>query len=224
MNIYIVFFLSKNMNILKKIKRLVIPSSKIIDEWFSINGDATLREEYDLNKSSIIFDLGGYKGQWTSDMFSRYACKIYTFEPVKRFFLDIEKRFYRNDKIDCFNFGLSNVSEKKSIFLSGDASSLYGKGKKEIIKLQKFSEFIEDQKIKKIDLIKINIEGGEYELLDHIFQKNLQDKINNFQIQFHRNVKNFKEKREKIQKELIKTHKLTYNFPYVWENWERKTV
>jgi hypothetical protein len=38
--------------------------------------------EYDLNADSVCIDIGGYEGQWASDIFGRYGCTIHVFEPV----------------------------------------------------------------------------------------------------------------------------------------------
>lgn len=75
--------------------------------------------------------------------------------------------------------------------------------------------------IEVVDLIKINIEGGEYDLLDEIIANNWLSKFKNIQVQFHDFViENPRERMEKIQKELAKTHQLTYQYDFVWENWK----
>jgi len=67
--------------------------------WLIVKGDETLRLNYPLSRNSIVFDLGGYKGQWASDVYSRYLCTIYVFEPVKEFFEKIKDKFSKNSKI-----------------------------------------------------------------------------------------------------------------------------
>lgn len=44
--------------------------------------------------------------------------------------------------------------------------------------------------------------------------------IGNLQIQFHNFVDNAEEKREVIRKQLSLTHELTYDYYFIWENWE----
>lgn len=74
-----------------------------------------------------------------------------------------------------------------------------------------------------IDLMKINIEGAEYDLLEHILNRDLAGRINNIQVQFHNFIENCGERMFAIQKKLGETHQLTYQYLYVWENWEKKT-
>ena len=69
--------------------------------------------------------------------------------------------------------------------------------------------------------MKINIEGAEYDLLDHLIETGFIANIINLQIQFHEFVPNAKERMENIQKRLEKTHALTYQHEFVWENWKR---
>lgn len=209
------------MGILKKIKRYFEPEQKkVLRSWFSIKGDETLRLNYqNLNPKSIIFDVGGYKGQWASDIFSRYLSTIYVFEPVKEFSELIKNKFSKNKKIIINPVGLGGKTRERIIHLKDDASSVHGEGEGEKIKIVSFKDFIKKNKIKNVDLMKINIEGGEYELLEHILKENLISKIKNIQVQFHRNVPFPDKRRKKIQEKLKETHKLTYCFPFVWENW-----
>jgi len=72
-----------------------------------------------------------------------------------------------------------------------------------------------------VDLLKINIEGGEYELLESIVEDEyLISRIKNIQVQYHTFVKNHVERRSFINSNLEKTHTRTWNYDWVWENWK----
>jgi FkbM family methyltransferase len=197
--------------------------SQQFELWFANRGDKTHRLNYDLIDSSIVFDLGGYEGQWSSDIFSKYGCNLFVFEPCKDFAKDIEWRFKKNNKIRVFPFGLSDKNKEENLSISGDSSSLYIKeGKFTKIELLKASEFIENNQIGKIDLMKINIEGSEYDLLEHLIDSNKITIIDNIQVQFHIFLPDSEIRMLNIQKSLALTHTLTYQYKYVWENWQRK--
>ena len=83
-------------------------------------------------------------------------------------------------------------------------------------------DWINKREINKIALIKINIEGGEYKLLDRLIETNLIEKIENIQVQFHDIEPDSSLKMEKIQEKLRKTHEPTYQYKFVWENWRKK--
>ncbi|WP_181565892.1 hypothetical protein [Campylobacter hyointestinalis] len=57
--------------------------------WVKDRGDETLRLEYALDRNSIVIDGGGYKGDFSKNIFDRYGSKIFIFEPVSKYADDI---------------------------------------------------------------------------------------------------------------------------------------
>lgn len=192
-----------------------------INDWFKNDGDNTLRINYNLNDTSLVIDLGGYHGGFSQKIYDKYKCNILCFEPCKYFYEEIKKRFNGVDKIKIYNVGVGNSTETKILYCSEDATSFYSKvgDQFESSNIIPFNSLVTT--IKNIDLLKINIEGGEYDLLEHIIQHNLQEKIENVQVQFHKNIENSECRRKNIQEILKKTHVLTYNYDFIWENWQR---
>tara|TARA_B100001540_G_scaffold95539_1_gene86097 strand:- start:640 stop:1371 length:732 start_codon:yes stop_codon:yes gene_type:complete len=193
--------------------------------WYKDKGDDNLRLNYNLNKNSIIFDIGGYLGDFTEKISKKFDSKIYLFEPNLEFYEKCLNKFRNNKNIICFDFGLGNISGEFSLSDNNEASStvrILEKDKTKKIKIKKISDVIEELKINKIDLMKINIEGGEYDLLFCLIEKDLISRINNLQIQFHSFVPNAKNNREKIINLLKKTHKNDWSYYFMWENWSLK--
>lgn len=192
-----------------------------VEEWFKNNGDNTLRLDYDLNENSIVFDLGGYKGWFSEQINNKYKSTIFCFEPIYSYASMIEDKFKNFSNIKVFPLAISNKIGKDVISVNNDASSI-------IIKSGNFIEIdcttIDDILIKyninNIDLIKINIEGVEYELLEYMIQKNLISLCDNIQVQFHK-IGDYLNRYNNIKLELEKTHYLTYRYPFVWENWKK---
>jgi FkbM family methyltransferase len=214
--------------IIKKLVRLFkiyILKDKFLSahsRWINDNGDNTLRLNYSLNSNSIVFDLGGYHGDFAEAIYSKYNSEIYIFEPVKEYYELIRKRFENNDKIHVYHFGLSDSDSSMEISVSESASSIYNDSEqKEKIYLKSVMNFITENKIEKINLFKINIEGGEFDVLPSILDANYMSNITDLQIQFHTFVDNAVEKRSKIRDSLSKTHTLTYNYWFIWENWTK---
>lgn len=196
---------------------------KEILRWKKDKGDKVLRLNYDLNNKSLVFDLGGYEGQWASDIFSKYLCQIYIFEPVSSFATRIKERFKNNKKIKIFDFGLGGDNKIVDICFKDDSSSIFGEGgKKQKAKIIKISDFIKNNEISFIDLMKINIEGMEYESIEDLLETNLIKKIRDIQIQFHNFFPESENRMIKIQNKLLETHCLTYQYKFVWENWRLK--
>ena len=210
----------------KKFKGRLFPTrdQRIVRKWHADNGEFELRlNHYDLTHDSVVLDFGGYKGQWASDIFGMYHAEIHIFEPVVSFAKRIENRFKSNDKLNVYPIALGAENREEKIFLSEDGSSLYGKsGSFEPMIIKDAFEWITQKGLEKIDLVKINIEGGEYELLPRLIESNLIESITDLQIQFHNLDSSSKPKMNDIQEALKKTHELTYEYEFVWENWRRK--
>jgi FkbM family methyltransferase len=193
------------------------------NRWIQDRGDMTLRLTYPLNESSVVIDAGGYKGDWAENIFIGYECFVYVLEPLKSFHDSIAYKFQGNNKIVPLNIALSNKNEEAKISTAGDSSSMFAGGDKvETIKCIDVKDFFITNKIDEVDLMKINIEGSEYDLLERIIELDLHKKIKNFQIQFHRFIENCDVRRKAIQEALSETHNCTWNYDWIWENWQIK--
>lgn len=214
----------RNNRIEMKSENDSIQHSRVIP-WFKVNGDETLRLDYDLNESSVVFDVGGYKGEFARDIFCIYQPFIFIFEPLPEFYEIAFKRFCNNKKVSIYNFGLSDKTCKTFIGLSDNSSSTVALGSERVeISLTSILDFIRNNDITKVDLIKLNIEGGEYSLLESVIRDGDIKMFKNIQVQFHDFViDNASERMKSIQHELSKTHHLTYQYEFVWENWRLKS-
>ena len=198
-------------------------NAREVQRFFSDYGDTTVRLNYDLNENSIVFDLGFYMGDFTEKIINKYDCFVYGYEPIKRYYDISVHKFQNNPKIKIFNYGLGNCTEIVKIVDSADSSSIYQEALDdfEVVNIIDISDEISNLKIKKIDLMKINIEGSEYTLLDRMIKSGIIGIVDNLQIQFHKEHET-EITRDYIQSHLKNTHNLTYNYTYVWENWKLK--
>ena len=73
-----------------------------------------------------------------------------------------------------------------------------------------------------VQLMKINIEGGEFELLERLLETRLISRIENIQVQFHNIAVESTRRMERIQQGMRNTHKPTYQYKFIWENWVLK--
>ncbi|NTE04802.1 FkbM family methyltransferase [Agrobacterium tumefaciens] len=205
----------------KKIGTSMLSQSERVKPWFDDNGDNTLRINYDLNINSIVFDLGGYQGDWSSKIFDKYCCHIHIFEPVVFYAENIKKRFEQKSSITVYPFGLGSTTMKSKLFMDEDSSSLYKPTSEGMdVKIVCVTDFLISKNIKSVDLIKINIEGSEFDLLEHLIQEDALKYFRNIQVQFHDFFPDARIRMEAIQRQLKKTHSLTYQYEFVWENWK----
>ena len=194
-----------------------------VRQWWADGGDERFRYDYPLTAGSYVLDLGGYEGQWASDIHDRYRCRIAIFEPVASYAEGIRQRFASNDAVELFQFGLGASNRTETIYIRGAGSSAYGKkAEAEDMHMVDVNEWFEDQGVPQVDLMKINIEGGEYELLERMLECDLIDRVIDLQIQFHNIAFESFRRMEAIKNGLARTHRPGYQYKFVWENWSRK--
>lgn len=194
------------------------------EDWW----DEDLRYNYSLNQDSIVFDLGGYHGLFSKQIYNRYKCNIHTFEPIDYLYDICHQELKDLDKVKLYRKVLGDKNDTVNFYVAGDASSIYmawGQVKNEnsYIEMIPIDSYMADKNIHEVDLLKMNIEGAEYYLLEYMIDKEILTKFKNIQIQFHENsVDNWKERYNKITDALSLTHFLTYKFEFKFENWQLK--
>ncbi len=211
----------------RRIQKKFFPTEwdKVIRRWKSDKGDQTLRLNYDLSPDSVVLDLGGYRGEWADNIHSRYGCQVHVFEPVQSFAEGIRARFQGNNSIHVHQFGLGSHTRSESISLSADASSMFqNKGQTQTIQIVDAAAWFDQEQIKNVHLMKVNIEGGEYELLERLLDTGLEKRIDDVQVQFHNFADDSESRMNAILQRLEASHQPTYQYHFVWENWRRRAA
>ena len=153
-----------------------------------------------LDKSNkVIFDVGGHNGESIKFFYKHFKpCKIYTFEPLGKNFLKLKKNTKNiSNKIKNFNIALGDKKEKRvikemietssSTFNSINENSNYFRKKKfflgvkknekmfveKNVIIEKGVDLIKKFKINKIDLLKIDTEGYEFNVIKG-FERNIK--------------------------------------------------
>lgn len=196
-----------------------------VERWFSDRGDETLRLNYPLNAQSIVFDIGGYLGDFAAEIHKRYGCTVYIFEPVAEFHRQCVARFLGNPKIVCLNYGLSSSDGFFNIGLADNASSFdspHATGAVQRVEVRSVVNCIKELEIVQIDLMKINIEGGEFDVIPALITSGDISRIRHLQVQFHNFIDKAVSRRELIRNDLAQTHDEAWNYEFVWESWSRK--
>lgn len=192
-------------------------NSENVAKWFQDKGDETLNIDYALTKDSVVYDVGGYNGNWAARIVNKYGSNVHIFEPIKKFYDVCVDRFYTNPRVTMCNYGLSDKTEEVNMVLSFDSSSVYSKGDAtECVHFYDVAEIIKSP----IDLININIEGGEYVLLARMLDTGVVKLCQNIQVQFHDTYPNCEKLRDKIRERLKETHTEIYCYDFVWESWK----
>ena len=141
---------------------------------------------YHLDKMSVIFDVGGYRGDVAAFLREKYGCGVHVFEPCRKWFSHILKRFEKDPMIWPYNVALEDRDSQGILYVTGDSPSLYKAAEaQETVRIRDIVKFAEAFKLSRIDLLKLNCEGSEYAILDRLWEKAWILKVRNIVIQFH---------------------------------------
>lgn len=218
--------LGKQLLKLTKIFKLWVlrdPKVIAIQRWRKHYRHTNILHDFSLDEDSVVFDGGGYRGDYAQIITACYGSRVYLFEPSKSFYDHCQRRFASDARVSCLNYGLSDKNVQAGLSRAGDGSSVYSSSEteQELIRLCKFSEVVDALGIQDIDLIKLNIEGGEFPVLKDMISSGSLSKVKLLLIQFHDFYPNAKAEREAIRNELRKTHRELWCEYFLWECWER---
>lgn len=214
--------------VVDKVGRIIYTDvqSKRVKGWYADPKNRFYKTDFEIGSDAVVFDLGGFEGQWASDIYARFNCTVHVFEPVVKYADEIKDRFKYNPKIKVYPFGLYNENKTEQIAIQGEGSSILNKRQNSEtidIKLVRFLDFAKENGIEKIDLMKINIEASEYGLLEDIIANNYISNIDNLIIQFHDFFPEAKQRMDSIRQKLKQTHDSTFYHEFVWEGWKKKS-
>lgn len=184
-----------------------------------------LRYDYPLTRDSVVVDVGGYHGDFTYGIVKRFQCRVIVIEPVVRFCSHMMARFEHEPLVTIKQCALTGPPYGMAeIQISGNCSS-FDVGDRPVIgrdmveRCDPAAMFSMDESF---DLLKINIEGGEYELIDRLVATGLISRFRFVQVQTHcAPDQEFLVTR--MRSLLSKTHEYSWVFNNVrWESWERR--
>lgn len=177
---------------------------------------------YDLTPDSLVIDCGFYKGEFTLEMARRYDCWIEAYEPIGEFYVEGLRNVLHKKKIKLMNLavGTSFLSNRIFHIKGGMTGEFNVEGNSQNVFVYPAWIAIGERDV---DVLKLNVEGGEFEILESLTKLH-PDRLalcKNIQVQFHQVVPNFQSRYESIHAKLLETHHLTYDFPWCWQNFRR---
>lgn len=139
--------------------------------------------DWPLDKSSVVVEVGGYKGRWALQIAERYSPRLYVFEP--QFWAVEVCRAVLGDRAHVLGYGLGATSQVLPMeheetdgctFVTVGPRAHFGE-------LREIAEAFIELEIANIDLMLINIEGYEYQLIPHMLDAHIYPL--RLMVQFH---------------------------------------
>ncbi len=179
------------------------------------------RFNYRLDASSIVYDVGGFEGSFADVIRKRFDCTVYVFEPDPTSFSNLKRRFSADRKVILIEGGLAGSEGEAVLAQAGEASRVFEAGIAGGVSIRLISapDFLHAHNHERIELMKINIEGAEYELMDSLVRSGLHLNVVNFLVQFHAFGNRYRSDYIALVKELNKSHVCEWRFPFLWESW-----
>jgi FkbM family methyltransferase len=190
--------------------------------WRGVNGDETLKLDYPLHNESYVVEVGGYLGDWTARMTEKYDCRITVYEPVKAFAKQLHARFLNNPKVFVVNMGVGSKNGKTDITVCDDGSNIYGQDMDMTVSPTEQVHLLDAAIVARqpIDVMSLNVEGAEFEIIPRLVETKMIENIKFLQVQFHLWYPEAQQRRREILSLLHPTHKIHYNYEFLWEAWE----
>ena len=143
----------------------------------------------------VIFDVGAHHGQ-TSIMYSKLFknCLIYSFEPYAESFKHLSTNLKRYDNIKPINIALGNKIGKSKFYINPSSGTnsllptdakapqtwsdglLESTGQTEV-DVVTIDSFIEQYEIRRIDILKLDTQGTEYQIIEGADKAFLEGRI-----------------------------------------------
>lgn len=138
----------------------------------------------------VVVDVGANIGLWIEYIRNiSNPKKIYAIEPNKKA-LEILKESFSDSSIEIVDKALSDKDGEIEFFIDEENSTISSSVKYDSLKSSykvdciNFKTFIKSYNIEKIDLLKVDIETGEYPLFESL-QKDDFEKIENILVEYH---------------------------------------
>ena len=190
-------------------------------DWRRDGGQARLTDYADLSAGDVVFDVGAFKGEWTDTVLRHQPdAQMHLFEPHPGFVSALRNKFEGRENVHIHDLAIGSTTGTMMLSDAGDASSsVADHGKAFEARTLSVTDFFAQTPVTSIALMKVNIEGGEYDLLPALIASGDIAKVARLQVQFHLFEPGMTALRDAIRADLEKTHDCVWCYPFVWEEW-----
>jgi FkbM family methyltransferase len=185
--------------------------------------------DVDLSPGAVVLDVGAYDGGWSRRLLrgaetrGQGDLRIYAFEPEPTAIQRFRDAFVGDRRVELLPFGLGARSRTEQLTISGPGSSIFverdGSGATQI-EIRDVDDVLTSLGVERLDFVKINIEGGEFELIDRLHESGWLARTGTVIVQFHEFGPDAYRGRRRNRRQLAETHRCTWCYPWVFERWD----
>jgi FkbM family methyltransferase len=138
--------------------------------WFqeTVTEEIFVREDYTekfpVEQDDVVLDIGASVGPFTFSILDNQPKHVYCFEPKPTLFDTMKKNIGHHNNVTLINKGINNVdgeTEFKGLYFS-DVIETHGRTA--TADAITFDTFLKEYNVTQIDFMKIDCEGGEYDI------------------------------------------------------------
>lgn len=184
--------------------------------------------DFALDADDVAVDVGAYEGEWAERITQRYGCGVDGFDLSPAFAEPLAELAARHPRMRMFDYGLGAAQSQVTVSRKSMGSSVFdhpGNASDiawDVAHIRDVAEVWQELGWERVGVMKMNIEGGEYDLLDRLIATGLHAQVDCFTIQFHEWIPDAFARRREIRRQLALTHVCDWSYPFVWEKWSRR--
>ncbi len=145
-----------------------------------------------LNEKSVVYSFGiGEDISFDKELINKHGCSVYGFDPTPKSIKWVENQ-KTPDRFHFLPYGISDKTGIVTFYLPKNESHVSGSlaensnidtSRKVEVPVKSFNDIIKELKHKRIDVLKMDIEGAEYNVIPDILKQEIN--IRQILIEFH---------------------------------------
>lgn len=195
-----------------------------IGDFYRAGGNPLLHD-LPVGSDDVVIDAGGFEGDWAAAMLVRTGCRIELYEPVPAFAARCRALLGRNGRVRVVEAALGGSERTARFAVDSVASSEFThRGGTVEARVEDAHAVVGRLAAAhgEVACLKLNIEGGEYEVLERILERGDAARCRSILVQFHAQPEGWERRMSSITERLSATHEAAWRFPMVWEKWVRR--
>ena len=193
-----------------------------VAKWFLFNQEK-LKYGMNLKSNGLVLDIGSYVGEYTKKVLNKSPrMTFWLYEPIPEYYRACLVRFKGRENVSVYQKAVSADGRAIRMQIDGLRSRQELGAKNDILEFASINIQEIFDSAAEIELLKMNIEGMEYECLNQLILSNSLIKAKYLLIQFHNFESGAEKKRNLVRKAIEKDFTNVFNYEWMWELWIRK--
>lgn len=182
------------------------------------------KHEVLIYQGDVVIDLGGYRGDWSAMLLDAAPIDftLHIFEPIAEYAAQIQERFAKDSRAQLHTLAASTFYGMIPMTVAGDGSTSHRGEPDRLVDCTDFVDFLAKHCPQGVKLLKMNVEGEEFALLEHLIGSGAIKTVESLLIQFHSDT-DLASNYQSVRLVLSETHTGPETEDWTWEIWVRRS-